>query len=460
MIKSIVCVILLVYSPHILAQMSSTEKVEQLVSFAKLYGYVKYFHPSDEAAELDWDAFAIYGVQKILDSDSCEIKQTLQDLFKPIAPTVKILCAGEKNDNLPKPFFVNKNSLDTIHWQHVGNGNFNSLSSYKSIRTERPRIIFPFAYYRERFFLPLNMINNEGEYKIEYSIRNSYSDYSYRFTHGLEINNVVSEKRNSYNRNWRKYTRMFKISKRESDIGLFLSPQGKGCTQITPFNIFKKNGDAWEFISELNLNSKVLEKLVNKTDMYTSESLYNISIEDSLKGIYPKLLNFNYKSIQLPDTNYFSSNLKYGDLIKIDLNDNLHAEIPLVLLSYKDHTLNRVKEDFINQLRKNLDSIVDYKNINVENLSVRLGNVINTWNSLIHFYPYLSELNLDTDQILLDALKNSFLDQDDEDHKNRLKLLLSHFNDSHIEVLMNNDPKRFYPNLNISYINGKYFVTN
>ncbi|MBL7129341.1 MAG: hypothetical protein ISS16_10205, partial [Ignavibacteria bacterium] len=38
------------------------QEIQNLRSFTKLYGYVKYFHPSDEASEVDWDKFAIYGV--------------------------------------------------------------------------------------------------------------------------------------------------------------------------------------------------------------------------------------------------------------------------------------------------------------------------------------------------------------------------------------------------------------
>ena len=55
----------------------SPELLERLETFNKLYGYVKYFHPSDEAANLDWDAFSIYGVEQILKSENKE--KTEQD---------------------------------------------------------------------------------------------------------------------------------------------------------------------------------------------------------------------------------------------------------------------------------------------------------------------------------------------------------------------------------------------
>ena len=53
-------------------------------AFAKLYGYVRYFHPSDEVENLDWNRFAIYGVNKAKEASSeKELKSILEDLFLP-----------------------------------------------------------------------------------------------------------------------------------------------------------------------------------------------------------------------------------------------------------------------------------------------------------------------------------------------------------------------------------------
>src|SRR5690554_7966818 len=65
------------------------EKVNHLKVFAKAYGYVKYFHPSDEASEIDWNSFAAYGANEILKCNNTEeVIATLNSLFKPIAPSV------------------------------------------------------------------------------------------------------------------------------------------------------------------------------------------------------------------------------------------------------------------------------------------------------------------------------------------------------------------------------------
>jgi len=39
---------------------------ERLIAFTKIYDYVKYFHPSDEAARINWDDFAFYGAERVL----------------------------------------------------------------------------------------------------------------------------------------------------------------------------------------------------------------------------------------------------------------------------------------------------------------------------------------------------------------------------------------------------------
>lgn len=41
----------------------SDAEVDNVSAFARLYGVVRYFYPSDAAAELDWDRFAAYGAE-------------------------------------------------------------------------------------------------------------------------------------------------------------------------------------------------------------------------------------------------------------------------------------------------------------------------------------------------------------------------------------------------------------
>ena len=61
---------------------TESQELENLRAFTKLYGYVKYFHPTDEASQIDWDRFAIYGAERVKDAQNSEgLRAALQELF-------------------------------------------------------------------------------------------------------------------------------------------------------------------------------------------------------------------------------------------------------------------------------------------------------------------------------------------------------------------------------------------
>ncbi len=69
----------------------SDRGVENLIAFARLLGYVRYFHPSDQAAGNDWEPFAIAGADQVEGSRSpAELQRKLEELFRPLAPTLRL----------------------------------------------------------------------------------------------------------------------------------------------------------------------------------------------------------------------------------------------------------------------------------------------------------------------------------------------------------------------------------
>jgi hypothetical protein len=62
-----------------------------LTAFTRLLGYVRYFHPSDEAAAADWDAFALAAVDTVeRAAGPTQLAATLRRLFLPLAPTLVV----------------------------------------------------------------------------------------------------------------------------------------------------------------------------------------------------------------------------------------------------------------------------------------------------------------------------------------------------------------------------------
>jgi hypothetical protein len=117
-------------------------RIQNLRAIAKLYGYIKYFHPSDEASLIDWDAFAVYGVGKVKQvKNTRELKARLEELFLPIAPTIQVYFSGEKPDDPLKYLLKDTTGLKVVAWQHKGVGFRKMMSVYASIRLNRENVI-------------------------------------------------------------------------------------------------------------------------------------------------------------------------------------------------------------------------------------------------------------------------------------------------------------------------------
>jgi C-terminal processing protease CtpA/Prc len=105
--------------------------LDNVRALARLFGYIRYFHPTDEAAAADWNRLAISAVRTIEPAQSpAELASKLRAIFAPIAPTVLIFPTASK----PPPL-VMEASPQIVMWQHNGVGvSQPSPSGYRSTR--------------------------------------------------------------------------------------------------------------------------------------------------------------------------------------------------------------------------------------------------------------------------------------------------------------------------------------
>ncbi|HEY1381550.1 MAG TPA: S41 family peptidase [Gemmataceae bacterium] len=93
--------------------------LENLTALARLLGYVRYFHPSDEAAAADWDRFAIEAVNVVEPATSAEnLAGRLRELFAPVAPTVQVFPTGRTPRPDLSPPAARPHHL--LAWRHRG----------------------------------------------------------------------------------------------------------------------------------------------------------------------------------------------------------------------------------------------------------------------------------------------------------------------------------------------------
>jgi hypothetical protein len=118
-----------------------SNKIQNIETFAKIYGYARWFHPSDEAKEIDWDRFSVLGVKKVENiRTKSALKDTLLCLFSPIVKGLQLYEVGEqKEQNLDKKAQESSPLKKIVSWQHYGVYLGNKSNIYKSLRTNKPQ---------------------------------------------------------------------------------------------------------------------------------------------------------------------------------------------------------------------------------------------------------------------------------------------------------------------------------
>ena len=93
--------------------------LSNLVAYARLFGVVRHFHPSDEVARADWDRLAVAGVSRAEGARSpAELAQRLQASFAPVAPTVRVFVAGQGSPPPAAP--GGPKGSEVVAWEHLG----------------------------------------------------------------------------------------------------------------------------------------------------------------------------------------------------------------------------------------------------------------------------------------------------------------------------------------------------
>jgi C-terminal processing protease CtpA/Prc len=103
--------------PEVAGAARRTEPEENLEALARLYGYIRWFHPTDAAAGADWRELAAAGVADVRDAETTgELRERLAGLYGPLAPQMDLWIEGEPEpEGGPRP-----HRAEQVYWQHQG----------------------------------------------------------------------------------------------------------------------------------------------------------------------------------------------------------------------------------------------------------------------------------------------------------------------------------------------------
>jgi hypothetical protein len=111
---------------------ATPREIENVAAFANLYGVVRFFYPSDTAAELDWNRFAVHGVSRVLGArDGGELAAALRELVRPLGPGIEI------GPTLPPATATGTTGEPLVAWRYLGPGFSPMGGPYSAKRTRR-----------------------------------------------------------------------------------------------------------------------------------------------------------------------------------------------------------------------------------------------------------------------------------------------------------------------------------
>jgi len=151
-------------SPHEEARAVTARGLDNLVAFARLTGYVRFFHPSDSALGTNWDEFTVRGMRLVERAPTADsLAATLRALFASIAPSVRV---HRTDTQPPAAKGSHADSAAVVFWQHLGYGapavpGDRTRSVYSSMRRHVPRVdgrvpdSIPVGFQAPREYVPV-----------------------------------------------------------------------------------------------------------------------------------------------------------------------------------------------------------------------------------------------------------------------------------------------------------------
>jgi hypothetical protein len=428
--------------------------IRNLRAFSKLYGYVRFFHPADEAAAIDWEQFAIYGAGKIKNAaDSSQLKAVLEELFLPLAPTLQIYFTGETPQAVELP--KNKEGLQVVAWQHQGVWLGGDGELYQSTRlnrkNKRPTISPSIA---GMIFQEIDAVPYRGqEIKVNAYVRAEVELLRAQGNLWLMVEKEEKNKKKPVfylerrnfpikSKKWASYEISGPVDKEAVALSFGCLLRGAGKVWADRFQVeVKDDSGQWQPISLQNpgfesgdSDAPLLPWKMKERDYYYDQTenltyTFKVTTENPYEGKKCLLIESPYTYLE---GKLFDKHPLPGEYVDKELDSGLYCRLPLALYSDAHGTLGKNPAYPFQPLAEAVDAVKGPFSGNDE--AVRLADVAVAWNIFRHFYPYFDVVKVNWDQQLTIALKSAMADKDEKDFANTLQRMLVELQDGHASV--------------------------
>lgn len=413
-----------------------TENVE---AFARLYGHVRFFHPSDEAASVDWDRMAILGVGRVASSRTPEdLQRELERLFLPIAPTVRIY-TGEAAPVAASGRKEREDQGSLVAWQHYGGG-FAPWSFYSSTRTDRPGMLGGRELTRIVQAVPVGELRGR-HVRLRAGVRTDVAEGmgNARLTFmvarpGTQGYTDEMSDRPITDDDWQVYEIIGRVDEDATALIVGMSMWGSGTAWYDAFELaVNEDGGDWSVVPLQNPDMEVgTDNTIHGWSPWTMaagppDHGFAASREHPFRGETSAFLRVD-QPLEL-----FDSRPDPGAVADVVLGRGLRASVPLTLPSRGGRTVPAVDPELISALTSDL-SEVDLSRHDLDDANLRLGNVVIAWTALRHFYPYAHEVDTGWDSLLRRTLEEAARASGPYEYLRSLQRMMAALHDGHARV--------------------------
>ncbi len=434
-------------------------EIENLYALASLFGFAKYYNPSTEARNIDFDKFLLNAIPKIEKAkNDDELIVLLNDIFRPVYPAMKIY----KQTLPPEQYYYTgkpDSALDKLALARIHIGSpvmpqgdlavsrvvnvFNSLRRSEGAVVQvlnaenlRGKTVVFSIYAKQEAIKP----NGRVELRIGAEDKDETKEY---ILNNLEITEVIGRK-------WKRYEMELKVPDDAVAlrIGLVLSGDGRALFDNAKLTIKGTNKPVEDFRNpdfELgHPNQKIAYgwRIVKSAERAGYSAVINTS--DKKKGKNALEISSEKRNrIPLP---------KPGNILLGTVNENIGFSMPYCLFADEKGTLPHAAG------KPNIPDDIYFVPDGKDRIS-RLAVFINAWNVFKHFALFTKDNEI-WDKIFAELLYKTSLDKDNKEFIMTLEALVKHLDDSQARVWLS-DVNYYYglPFL-MRWTDGKLIVTN
>ena len=410
------------------SEQRSSLELEHLASFARLYGVMRYFYPSDTAAVLDWNSFAVHGVRQVRNArDAKSFETALKTLVGGLGPRIEI---GRALPPVPEQPAAEG---PLIAWRYLGAavappGRFDAYRAKRTNRTWTSATTIdgfvtllqriPAAELRGKTIRlrgQVRAVTGDGEGAAALWLRVDSADAKSTFFDNMGNRPIRHPE-------WREYSIEGTVADTAAEVFFGVMASGNVTADFDAIEMTVRGADgAW---SSVAIADSGFEASASESEWRRSGTSKMAEVIRGNVGV-PHGAQFARLAPPTAATNslelFADAPPKVSAHVNLELASGLSARVPLALTEAEASAVTRAAPPRLP--------------FGPDDPDTRIADIVIAWNVFRHFYPYWREVDVDWDARLQPHLALALAVTTREQHHDVLRQLVADLRDGHGNVV-------------------------